>query len=78
MASRKTECARYSFAAMPACWEPWPENMNAIGEALVRCKRETSVATVRSHFVTCFFSSAPDRAGAAKRKLNWLLLTLVV
>src|SRR4029077_5583494 len=52
--------------------------MNAIGPLLVRCRLDASPATFRSHASRCFFSSAIDRAGAAKRNVNWLLLTLVV
>ena len=52
--------------------------MNAIGALLVRCKLDADLAAVRSHAARCFFSSATDRADAAKRKANWLLLTLVV
>ena len=44
MAFRKTECVRYSSAAMPACCDPWPENMKAIGALLVRFRIDASSA----------------------------------
>src|SRR5262245_22492227 len=52
--------------------------MKAIDLLPVRCKLDASSVTVRNHVVRCFFSSGDDLAGAAKRNVNWLLLTLVV
>ena len=78
IALRKIAFVRYSSAPIPACCGPWPEYMKATGPLLVRFRFDESRPVVCSQAARCFFSSATERAGAAKRNANWLLLTLVV